>query len=122
MEAVFDFGANASREMLAAGDAAIAQAVLTLNGVLSAADIVLMPTTPQAAFVHGKAPVTQADFTGLANIAGLPALSLPSGVSEQGLPVAVQLVGRRGSEATLLALAARLDAALGAYRFPPGFD
>lgn len=120
--AMLDFGANAPRELLAAGDNAIAHAVLTLTGVLSAADVVLMPTTPQAAFAHGKAPVTQADFTGLANIAGLPALSLPSGMSVEGLPVAVQLLGRRGSEATLLALAARLDAALDAYRFPPGFD
>jgi aspartyl-tRNA(Asn)/glutamyl-tRNA(Gln) amidotransferase subunit A len=122
LAATLDFGANAPREMLAAGTAAMAEAVQTLNAVLSAADVIVMPTTPQAAFVHGRAPVTQADFTGLANLAGLPALSLPSGVSAAGLPVAVQLVGRRGSEATLLALAAKLDAALGAYRFPPGFE
>lgn len=121
-EAMLDFGANASREMLAAGDAAVGHAAVTVNGTLAAADVILMPTTPQAAFAHGKAPMTQADFTGLANIAGLPALSLPSGLSDDGLPVGVQLVGRRGSEATLLALAARLDAALGAYRFPPGFE
>ena len=119
--AMLDFGANAPRAILAAGEAAIAQAVQTMSAALSAADVVLMPTTPQAAFAHGRAPTTQADFTGLANIAGLPALSLPSGVSAEGLPVAVQLVGRRGSEATLLALAARIDATLGAYRFPPGF-
>jgi aspartyl-tRNA(Asn)/glutamyl-tRNA(Gln) amidotransferase subunit A len=122
LAAVLDFGTNASREMLAAGEAAVAHAAVTVNGVLGTADVVLMPTTLQAAFAHGKAPVTQADFTGLANIAGLPALSLPSGMSGDGLPVAVQLVGRRGSEATLLALAGKLDAALGAYRFPRGFD
>jgi aspartyl-tRNA(Asn)/glutamyl-tRNA(Gln) amidotransferase subunit A len=121
-EAVLNFGDNAPRELLDTGTAAVAHAAVTINSVLAAADVVLMPTTPQAAFAHGKAPATQADFTGLANLAGLPALSLPSGVSADGLPVAVQLVGRRGSEATLLALAARLDAALGAYRFPPGFE
>jgi aspartyl-tRNA(Asn)/glutamyl-tRNA(Gln) amidotransferase subunit A len=120
-EAMLDFGAAASRDMLAAGHAAVAHASTSVHAALAAADVVLMPTTPQAAFAHGKAPVTQADFTALANLAGLPALSLPSGMSADGLPVAVQLVGRRGSEATLLALAARLDAALGAYRFPAGF-
>jgi aspartyl-tRNA(Asn)/glutamyl-tRNA(Gln) amidotransferase subunit A len=107
--------------MLAAGHAAVAHANIAVHAALAAADVIMMPTTPQAAFAHGKAPVTQADFTALANLAGLPALSLPSGVSADGLPVAVQLVGRRGSEATLLALAGKLDAALGAYRFPVGF-
>jgi aspartyl-tRNA(Asn)/glutamyl-tRNA(Gln) amidotransferase subunit A len=65
--------------------------------------------------------VSQADFTGLANVAGLPALSLPAGWSEDGLPVAVQLIGRAGSEATLLELAARLDAALRGYAPPAAF-
>jgi aspartyl-tRNA(Asn)/glutamyl-tRNA(Gln) amidotransferase subunit A len=121
-EAMLDFGAAAPKDMLAAGHAAVAHANIAVHAALAAADVVLMPTTPQAAFAHGKAPVTQADFTALANLAGLPALSLPSGMSADGLPVAVQLVGRRGSEATLLVLAGKLDAALGAYRFPPGFE
>ena len=120
--AMLDFGAGASAEAIAAGNAAMAQASDTLHRLLITADVLLLPTTPQAAFVHGKAPVTQADFTALANIAGLPALSLPAGWSGDRLPVAVQIVGRRGSEATLLALAARIDSALGAYRPPADFS
>lgn len=83
--------------------------------------VLLLPTTPQAAFAHGRAPVDQADFTGLANIAGCPALALPAGRDASGLPVGVQLVGPPGSEARLFALARTLDAALDGYAPPPGF-
>jgi amidase len=45
------------------------------------------------------------------NSTGQPAASVPAGFSDDGLPLAVQLVGRPGAEATLLALAAQLEAA-----------
>ena len=93
-----------------------------LHAILADADAILMPTTPQVAFAHGSAPpVSQADFTALANIAGLPALSLPCGWSADGLPVGVQLVGRPDDEATLLDLAQRLDAAARGYAPPQAF-
>jgi aspartyl-tRNA(Asn)/glutamyl-tRNA(Gln) amidotransferase subunit A len=91
----------------------------TLRAVIDEETVMLMPTVPQAAFPHGRAPSNQADFTGLASIAGLPALVLPAGWSEDGLPVSVQLVGAAASEATLFAIARQLDKALDAYR-PPG--
>ena len=119
--ALLDYGQRATPETIAAGKTAMAQASDTLHRLLEDADVLLMPTAPLAAFAHGRAPVTQADFTALANIAGVPALSLPSGFSADGLPVAVQLVGRPRSEATLLALAARLDAVLKGYRPPADF-
>jgi aspartyl-tRNA(Asn)/glutamyl-tRNA(Gln) amidotransferase subunit A len=85
--------------------------------------VLLMPTAPQAAFPHGgRAPASQADFTALANIAGLPAIALPAGWSGDGLPVSVQLVGPAGSERRLIALARRLDATLNQYRPPKGRD
>lgn len=92
-----------------------------LRQALGDARVLLLPTAPQVAFAHGRAPVTQADFTGLANVAGLPALSLPSGRDERGMPVAVQLIGPPGSGASLLELADTLDRALGGYAPPPGF-
>jgi amidase len=49
-------------------------------------------------------------FTTPWNTLGQPAASVPAGMSSGGLPLAVQLVGRRGEEATLLALAAQLEA------------
>ena len=54
------------------------------------------------------------------NLTGHPALAIPAGTSDEGLPIGVQLVGRKGSEATLLGLAAQLEAELGwAERRPP---
>lgn len=68
--------------------------------------VLIMPTAPQAAFPHGTlAPANQADFTCLASVAGLPALSIPAGKDADGLPVGVQLVGPPHSETALIALA-----------------
>jgi amidase len=50
-------------------------------------------------------------FTVWFNLTGQPAMMLPIGRSPEGLPVAVQIVGRYGDEATLFRLAARLEAA-----------
>lgn len=43
------------------------------------------------------------------NISGLPAMSVPVGISADGLPIGVQLVARRGQEATLFQVAAQLE-------------
>ena len=50
-------------------------------------------------------------FTPLFNVTGQPAISLPLFHGDDGLPTAVQLVGRPADEATLLSLAAQLEAA-----------
>ena len=48
-------------------------------------------------------------FTPLANVTGQPAISLPAGIADDGMPLAVQLTGRPLGEATLLHLAAELE-------------
>ena len=94
----------------------------TIRAAVERGAMLLIPTAPQVAFADdAPAPANQADFTCLANIAGLPAISIPSGVDENGLPVAVQLVGQTGHEAGLFAAGRQLDAALAAYRRPPHF-
>jgi amidase len=55
------------------------------------------------------AGVRLAPFAAPWNLAGLPALSVPAGLDADGLPLAVQLVGPAGSEATLIGLAAQLE-------------
>ncbi|MFC9897199.1 amidase [Nocardia sp. NPDC127579] len=50
-------------------------------------------------------------YTGMWNVTGHPAASIPSGVGADGLPLAVQLVGPSGGETTILTLAAQLEAA-----------
>lgn len=48
-------------------------------------------------------------YTPAWNVAALPAVSVPFGQDDDGLPLAVQLIGPAGSEATLLSLAAQLE-------------
>jgi amidase len=49
-------------------------------------------------------------FTGLWNHLGNPAAAVPAGFAADGLPLAVQLIGRPNDEGTLLSLAAQLEA------------
>jgi amidase len=51
-------------------------------------------------------------FCGEWNLTGQPAVSLPGGTSDDGMPIGVMIVGRHGEEATLLGLAAQLEAEL----------
>jgi aspartyl-tRNA(Asn)/glutamyl-tRNA(Gln) amidotransferase subunit A len=70
-------------------------------------DAVLLPTAPQQPFPHGTTPpANQADFTALANIAGLPAVAFP--LPTTGLPLSAQLLGPAFSEGPLIALAKAL--------------
>jgi aspartyl-tRNA(Asn)/glutamyl-tRNA(Gln) amidotransferase subunit A len=74
-------------------------------------DVVAMPTSPTAAFKIGERvadPLQMylADvFTVSANLAGLPAISVPCGFTGARLPVGLQLTGQRFDEATLLRVA-----------------
>lgn len=51
-------------------------------------------------------------FPGVWNVLGNPAVAVPAGTDEAGCPIGVQLVGRAGDEATLISLAAELEAIL----------
>lgn len=82
--------------------------------------VLLVPTAPQVAFPHSsRPPTTQPLFTGLANVAGCPALSIPAGRDGDGLPVAVQLIGPPRSEPALIRAARYLEPALGGFVRPP---
>ena len=80
-------------------------------GAPAAVDAVAMPTSPVPAFKIGERvddPLQMylADvFTVSANLAGLPAISVPCGFTTARLPVGLQLTGRRFDESTLLRLA-----------------
>jgi aspartyl-tRNA(Asn)/glutamyl-tRNA(Gln) amidotransferase subunit A len=85
----------------------------------AACDVVVTPTTPTTAFGLGEkvddplAMYLSDVYTVPVNLAGLPGVSLPCGLGDGGLPVGVQLVGPRWGEPRLLALALRLERALG---------
>jgi amidase len=67
--------------------------------------------------------VEYSPFTSFVNVAGLPAISLPVGVSESGLPIGMQLIGRPGGEGTLLAIGRQLERRLRWQdRHPPAWN
>jgi aspartyl-tRNA(Asn)/glutamyl-tRNA(Gln) amidotransferase subunit A len=87
---------------------------------------ILTPTTPSAAFGIGEKG--RADpiemylndiFTVTVNMAGLPGISVPSGLDAQGLPLGLQLIGRPFDEETLFALGAVIEKAAGSFHPTP---
>jgi aspartyl-tRNA(Asn)/glutamyl-tRNA(Gln) amidotransferase subunit A len=58
-------------------------------------------------------------FTVPANLAGLPGISVPAGLSADGLPLGLQLIARPFDEATVLRAAGVLEAAAGFDALPP---
>lgn len=106
-----------------------AQQVRTLirrdfDTAFASVDLVAMPTTPTAAFRIGALdddPLQMylADiFTVSAPLAGLPALSVPCGLTRERLPVGLQLTGRAWDEATILRAADAFERAREPLGFP----
>jgi amidase len=60
-------------------------------------------------------------FTNVFNLTGHPAVVLPLMITKEGLPIGVQVVGRRWSEPALLGLAKKLSLVTGPFRPPPGY-
>jgi aspartyl-tRNA(Asn)/glutamyl-tRNA(Gln) amidotransferase subunit A len=52
-------------------------------------------------------------FTVPVNLAGLPAIAVPAGLSNDGLPLGLQVIGRAFDEATVLRVGRQLEAAAG---------
>ncbi len=89
-------------------------------------DVVLTPTTPSAAFAVGEkmddpiAMYLNDVFTVPASLAGLPAISVPAGLSGDGLPLGLHLIGRAFDEETVLKAAGVLEEAA-QFTAEPGF-
>ena len=80
-------------------------------------DALLTPTAPSAAFGIGESSIDPVAmylndiFTVTVNLAGLPAISVPGGLTADGLPLGLQLIGRALDEQTLFTLAGALEKA-----------
>ncbi len=89
------------------------------SDVFGQVDALLTPTTPSAAFAQGEKmddPVTMYlndVFTVPANLAGVPAISVPAGLDANGLPLGLQVIGRAFDEETVFAVGGVLERAAG---------
>jgi amidase len=104
-----------------------------MNEPLREHDVLLTPVTPRPApeigAVEGRgwlwtttAAASTVPYAACWNVTGQPACSVPAGFASDGMPRAVQLVGRPAEEATLIALAGEIEAARPwAHERPPGF-
>ncbi|MEV7616534.1 amidase [Streptomyces sp. NPDC089799] len=97
-------------------------------------DAVVCPVTPTPAFPHDHGPdllerrididgvaypyLDQLVWAGLATMPGLPATAIPAGLSSDGLPVGVQLIGPMFEDRTPLRLAELLEQRIGGFRAP----
>ena len=88
-----------------------------LEQVFEQVDVLLTPATPSVAFRLGEktedplAMYLNDVFTVTANLAGIPAVSLPCGRSSGGLPIGLQLMGKRFGEEELFQVARAYEAA-----------
>ena len=73
-------------------------------------DFLATPTAPQIPFLHSQpTPINQAEITALANISGIPAISLPYGLTAAGLPLSMQVMAPPDREAELINIAEDLE-------------
>ncbi|HEY4545462.1 MAG TPA: amidase family protein [Pedomonas sp.] len=100
------------------------EAALTISRFMDSYDVLLTPTlaTPPVEIgrlslsnpnieAYYQAAGTFTAFTGIFNMTGQPAMSVPLAMSRSGLPIGVQFAGRYGDEATLFRLAGQLEQA-----------
>lgn len=96
-----------------------------LELLLEGPTVLVLPTTPTAApEIAGLTPLVAARrltaFTGLFDLTGLPALSVPCGFTGAGLPVGLQIVGQPWAEATILRAGAAYQRATSWHHRRPG--
>jgi amidase len=102
---------------------------------LESYDAWLLPTVAVPAFPHTKTgtPIdvdgrrvpymlAGSAFTCIASLTGHPAVTVPGALSSGGLPIGLQLIGRRWDDLRLVALAGLLARLTGGFRRPPGFE
>ncbi len=89
------------------------------EAVFTEVDALLTPTCPSAAFAYGEKTDDPVQmylndiFTVTANLAGLPGISVPAGVDNDGLPLGLQVIGKALDEATCFRVAGAIEEAAG---------
>jgi amidase len=119
--AMLDYGAAATAEDYARGQRLRQATTARFDKALAEVDCILCPATaspamPQAQF-HPQGVVAPEDmptlvrYTGPTNLSGHPSITVPNGFNADGLPTAMQFIGRHGDEATIIRAAAAYERA-----------
>lgn len=85
-----------------------------IRGIFNDYDFIIMPTSPTVAFKFGEKTANPVEmyladiYTVLANLTGIPAISLPLAEDKTGLPIGIQLMADKFEESKLLAFSKKL--------------
>jgi aspartyl-tRNA(Asn)/glutamyl-tRNA(Gln) amidotransferase subunit A len=111
VRALLRFGRDAAADAIQAAHVVRTDVEGSVRSVLDRVDAFLLPTLPSRAPAADEDPPGLADFTAFANLAGVPAVSIPSSVVAVGerVPRSVQLIGSHGADLHILKLAASLQ-------------
>ncbi|MGK7940179.1 MAG: amidase [Crocosphaera sp.] len=117
-------------ELLTRRDSLISQ----IDEALSSWDVWLCPVAMTTAFTHRpkgaaieiegrKVPYFLANgaYTMLFNLTGHPVVVIPIGQTKNGLPIGMQIIGKRWKEMELLAMAEEIERVAGSFKHPPGY-
>lgn len=120
----YQMGLKTSGIDVANAHTVLQDAALTIARFMEAYDVWLMPTLAAQPLEIGRLSLSNPNveeyfqaagsftaFTGIFNMTGQPAMSVPLAMSKAGLPIGVQFAGRYGDEATLFRLAGQLERA-----------
>jgi amidase len=111
LRALLEAGAAVSADAYDAAKRQVHEGGAALGEAMAKVDLLLTPATPGEA-PAGLASTGDPIFNRVWTLLGVPTVSLPCGNGPQGLPLAIQLVGRRRQDAALLAAAAWVERAL----------
>jgi len=127
--ALLEYGLTVQAEDYARGQRARQAVTALIDGALREVDCILCPAAPRAATPRREFPPQQVAppetfapllrFSAPTNFSGHPSITLPNGFTAEGLPTAMQFIGRPGDEATILRMAAAYEGATGWHKRRP---
>ena len=118
---VLSTGATVNGEALYRARQTFESIGMAMDGMFDKFDIILSPVTAtvtpllgklsmeQPFADYGRAAMGSAAFTVVANVSGQPSMSVPLGMTDDGLPIGMMFTARIGNEALLFRLAAQLE-------------
>ena len=127
--ALLEYGLTVTAEDYARGQKLRQFTMALFDKAFREVDVIVCPAAPSAAMPQSQFPPQQVAppeavaplvrYSAPTNFSGHPSLTVPNGFTADGLPTAMQFIGRHGEEATLLRVAAAYEQATGWHKRRP---